>query len=115
MKWTVIDTIACPNTGIVFSSIISFKMLKLVIWYEGDVLITPGTTIEPFDKGVKIDGAFTPLRIYNITTLKQPLWLEMKNKITCQENRSNESKICLAPFKCVLKICPYGKSLPKDL
>lgn len=115
MKWTVVETIACPNTGIAFSSILSLKMLKLVIWYEGDVLISSGSTIEPFDKGIKIDGEYTPLTVYNITPLKQQVWLEMKNKVTCPESKSNESNICLAPFKCALKICPYGKVCPNTL
>ncbi|MGV2810864.1 anti-adapter protein IraM [Enterobacter cancerogenus] len=109
MKWTVIDTIACPNTGIVFSSVVSLKMLKLVIWYEGEVIIPPGSTIEPFSKGIKIDGEYTPLNVYNITPLKLPIWQEMKDKITCPDSQADEHDICHAPFKCALKVCPYGK------
>ncbi|HBL4689100.1 anti-adapter protein IraM [Citrobacter sedlakii] len=113
MKWTVIDTIACPNTGIAFSSIVSLKMLKLVIWYEGDVIIPAGSTIEPFAEGIKIDGEYHPLKVYNITTLKLSVWREMKEKIKCPESSRDDDELCLTPFKCALKVCPYGKKRPQ--
>lgn len=110
MKWTVIDTLACPSTGIAFSSIVSMKMIKLVIWYEGDVIIPPGSTIEPAGNGINIEGVFTQLKVYNITTFRQTVWLEMKEKIKCPENEDNDSDKCLSPVKCALKVCPYGKT-----
>lgn len=109
MKWTVIDTIACPNTGIAFSSIVSLKMLKLVIWYEGSVLFPSGATIEPYRSGMAINGKYVPLTIYNITPFNQQAWLKMKAKITCPEIAGNDSENCLSPFSCALKVCPYGK------
>lgn len=109
MKWTVIDTIACPNTGIAFSSIVSLKMLKMVIWYEGSVLFPPGATVEPYRDGMAINGKYTPLTIYNITTYNSEAWKNMKNRISCPEIPGNDSEFCLSPFKCALKMCPYGK------
>jgi len=109
MKWTVIDTLACPSTGIAFSSIVSMKMIKLVIWYEGDVIIPPGATIVPAGTGITIDGKFTELKVYNITTFRKSVWLEMKQKITCPGSEDSESEYCLSPIRCALKVCPYGK------
>lgn len=116
MKWTVIDTIACPSTGIAFSAIVSLKMLKMVIWYEGDVLLPPGATVEPYRDGIAINGKYTPLTIYHITTYNREAWFNMKNKITCPELLGNDSEYCLSPFKCALKSCPYGKKqIPIDM
>lgn len=114
MKWTVIDTISCPNTGIAFSGIVSLKMLKLIIWYEGSVIIPPGSVIEPFENSVKIDGEYTPMKIYNVTTFKQSAWKELKDKITCREGLLDDSALCLSPFRCALKVCPYGKERPQQ-
>lgn len=108
MKWTVIDTIACPHTGIAYTSIVGLKMIKLVIWYEGNMIIPPDSTIEPVKGGILIDGVFKTLKVYNITTYKLSLWREMKNKIQCLESLT-ESDHCLSPVTCALKVCPYGK------
>lgn len=109
MKWTVIDTIACPNTGIAFSSIVSMKMLKLVIWYEGSVLFPSGATIQPYRNGMAINGKYIPLTIYNITPFNPQAWISMKEKIVCPEFNENDSEYCMSPFQCALKVCPYGK------
>lgn len=109
MKWTVIDTIACPNTGIAFSSLVSLKMFKLIIWYEGSVLFPSGATVEPYRDGMAINGTYTPLTIYNITAYNHEAWQNMKSKIVCPETVGNDSEYCLSPFRCALKTCPHGK------
>ena len=43
MSWRVISSVICPNTGIVYSSILGLKFLKLIIWYESDVYLYPVT------------------------------------------------------------------------
>lgn len=111
MKWTVIDTIACPNTGIAFSSLVSLKMFKLVIWYEASVLFPPGATVEPYRDGMAVNGKYSPLTIYNITAYNRDAWQNMKSKIICPETMGNDSEYCLSPFRCALKICPYGKRI----
>lgn len=109
MKWTVIDTIACPRTGMAFSSIVSMKMIKLIIWYNGDLIIPAGATIEPVENGITINGEFTKIVVFNITTFRQSFWLEMKEKIKCPWSENDESAYCLAPVRCALKLCPFGK------
>ncbi|ELY5938885.1 anti-adapter protein IraM [Cronobacter malonaticus] len=108
MKWTTIDTIACPNTGMVFSAIVSFKMLKLVIWYESDLIIPAGSTVEPYTNGIKINGIYHPLTVYNVTPFNAKLWRSLKDKLHCSEANEN-NEYCNSPFPCALKICPYGK------
>ncbi|ANG92762.2 hypothetical protein A8A57_10250 [Lelliottia amnigena] len=108
VKWTVIETIACPSTGIAFSSIVSLKMLKMIIWYEGSVIFPPGATIEPYRDGMAVNGKYTPLTLYNMTSYNTQLWQNMKVKISCPET-GNESEYCLSPFRCALKVCPFGK------
>lgn len=115
MNWTVIDTIACPNTGIVFSSIVSRTMRKLIIWYEGDVIISPGSIIKPLRSAIIVDGINIPLKIYNVTSFNQLVWSELKDKIRCQEAVDDHSPLCLSPFRCALKICPYGKVRPPEI
>lgn len=109
MKWTVIDTISCPNTGIVFSSIVSLKRFRIVIWYEGDVIFPPGATIEPYRDGMAVDGRYTPLKMLNTTTFNSHAWKAMKDKIKCPENTGSDPAYCTIPFRCALKVCPNGK------
>jgi hypothetical protein len=108
MKWTVIDTIACPITGIAFSSILSLKMLKIVIWYKGDVILAPGAVIEPCRNGIVIDGKYTSFELFNITTFNNYTWKIMKDKIKCPKNTYNDPFHCSMLSKCALKICPRG-------
>ncbi|HDK7323774.1 MULTISPECIES: anti-adapter protein IraM [Cronobacter] len=108
MKWTTIDTIACPNTGIVFSSIVSFKMFKLILWYESDLIIPAGSAVEPYTNGIKINDIYHPLTIYNVTSFNANLWRSLKEKLHCLE-ANEDNKYCLPTFPCALKVCPYGK------
>ncbi|WP_253377955.1 anti-adapter protein IraM [unidentified bacterial endosymbiont] len=82
MKWTVIDTLVCPATGIMFTSIVSVKMLKLVIWYKGSVILRPGATVEPFRDSLAVDGKYVQLTIYNITPFNRQVWEMMRGKMS---------------------------------
>ncbi|MDR9892089.1 anti-adapter protein IraM [Pseudenterobacter timonensis] len=115
MKWKVIDTVACPNTGIVFSAISSFKMLKLIIWYDSNIILPPGATIEPYSSGMKINGLFKPVTLYYVTPFRKHFWKELKQKVHCPENRDTESPWCPSPVQCALKTCPYGKKMKASL
>jgi len=114
VKWTVIDTVACPNTGIAFSSIVSTKMLKMVIWYEGKVIFPPGATLEPYRDGMAVNGKYTPLTAYNITAYNRDAWQTLKSKIACPEGTDNDSAVCPSATTCALKTCPHGKKHRPD-
>ena len=93
MSWRVISSVICPNTGIVYSSILGLKFLKLIIWYESDVYLYPGDRIYPTKNGVFINGVFKPISIYNISPYNEMLWSEIKNKMACPYNRNQLSQI----------------------
>lgn len=80
MSWRVISSVICPNTGIVYSSILGLKFLKLIIWYESDVYLYPGDRIYPTKNGVFINGVFKPISIYNISPYNEMLWSEIKTR-----------------------------------
>lgn len=90
MSWRVISSVICPNTGIVYSSILGLKFLKLIIWYESDVYLYPGDRIYPTKNGVFINGVFKPISIYNISPYNEMLWSEIKNKMACPYNRNQQ-------------------------
>lgn len=43
MSWRVISSVICPNTGIVYSSILGLKFLKLIIGMKAMSICTPVT------------------------------------------------------------------------
>lgn len=99
MSWRVISSVICPNTGIVYSSILGLKFLKLIIWYESDVYLYPGDRIYPTKNGVFINGVFKPISIYNISPYNEMLWSEIKNKMACPYNRNQEEEY--VPTRCI--------------
>lgn len=108
MKWTTIETIVCPKTGIAFSAIVSYKMLKLIIWHEGSLMIPAGSTIEPDKNGIKINNIYQALTIYNVTPFNAKLWRNFKKMLQCTDAES-ATIYCQPTSPCVLKFCPYGK------
>ncbi|ARA25219.1 anti-adapter protein IraM [Enterobacter hormaechei] len=108
MSWRVISSVICPNTGIVYSSILGLKFLKLIIWYESDVYLYPGDRIYPTKNGVFINGVFKPISIYNISPYNEMLWSEIKNKMACPYNRNQHEEICTYAVHCNARKCPHG-------
>ena len=46
MKWTILNTLICPQSGIAFSAISSLRFLKFIMWYEADVILLPGESMK---------------------------------------------------------------------
>ncbi len=99
MSWRVISSVICPNTGIVYSSILGLKFLKLIIWYESDVYLYPGDRIYPTKNGVFINGVFKPISIYNISPYNEMLWSEIKTR--WHAHTTETSKKRYAHTRCI--------------
>ncbi|MEI9481121.1 anti-adapter protein IraM [Enterobacter cancerogenus] len=108
MSWRVISSIICPNTGIVYSSILGLKFLKLIIWYESDVYLYPGDRIYPTKKGVFINGIYSPISLYNVSPYNEMLWNEIKDKMACPFNKNQHEEICSYAMHCNARKCPHG-------
>lgn len=67
MKWTILNTLICPQSGIAFSAISSLRFLKFIMWYEADVILLPGESIRLYSSRVLINDQYHSLKIYNIT------------------------------------------------
>lgn len=74
MKWTILNTLICPQSGIAFSAISSLRFLKFIMWYEADVILLPGESIRLYSSRVLINDQYHSLKIYNITVYDEAQW-----------------------------------------
>ncbi len=104
-KWIVIDTVIQPSSGISFSAV--WCKIKLIIWYQSDVFLPPGSLFTPIHSGVILDDKKIPVTIYNVTSFNNKLWSLIKKSNGCPTNTVQLENKC--PNKrCILEICPYG-------
>ena len=69
MKWTILNTLICPQSGIAFSAISSLRFLKFIMWYEADVILLPGESIRLYSSRVLINDQYHSLKIGNDSNL----------------------------------------------
>ncbi|MCT4703110.1 anti-adapter protein IraM [Enterobacteriaceae bacterium H20N1] len=114
MKWTVIDSLISPSTGTAFSCIISYRELKLIIWYKSSDFMMPGDEIITSDLGVFINGQISYLTMCNVIPFNASLWRTMLAQSECPGNAEIKPTQCNFNGKCRLKKCPFGleKNLP---
>ena len=62
MKWTILNTLICPQSGIAFSAISSLRFLKFIMWYEADVILLPGESIRLYSSRVLINDQYHSLK-----------------------------------------------------
>lgn len=106
MEWLVVDTIVCSSSGISFS--ILWCKIKLIIWYESDVFLPPGSSVSQTDSGIYIDGKFFPLTIYNVTSFNKIFWKIIECSNECPGRQSIKGAQCTSALHCRIAICPYG-------
>ncbi|EFA7376135.1 TPA: anti-adapter protein IraM [Klebsiella pneumoniae] len=109
MSWRVLSSVICPNTGIVYSSIVGLRLLRLIIWYESDIYLLPGDRIHPTKNGVFINGTFSLITLYNISPYNEKLWEEIKEMTSCPCNMRQEED-CTYSLHCNARKCPHGYS-----
>lgn len=108
MSWKVLCSLICSKTGIFYSYIVGPESLKLIIWYEGSIYLSPGDKVQPTHNGILINGSFHSITIYNISPYSQTLWNALKNTLVCPLNKDKKQMICCYSGKCNVRICPYG-------
>lgn len=106
MEWLVVDTIVCSSSGISFSTL--WCKIKLIIWYESDVFLPPGSSVMQTDSGIYIDGKFFPLTIYNVTLFNKTFWKIIEQSNECPGRTSIKGVRCTSAIHCRIAICPYG-------
>ncbi len=79
MKWTILNTLICPQSGIAFSAISSLRFLKFIMWYEADVILLPGESMKLYSSRVLINDQYHSLKIYNITVYDEAQWENYAN------------------------------------
>ena len=84
MKWTILNTLICPHTGVAFSSISGLRFLKVIIWYEADLLLLPGETMKLYSSKVLINDQYHSLKVYNITRYDDKQWETLRERPTCR-------------------------------
>jgi len=110
MRWNVIDSLVCPHSGLVFSCLSGLKKLKLTIWYEGEIFMPPGSTIETYQDGILINDQYLPITVYNVTPYNASLWESLRTKAMCPGNNAGKAISCEYPLSCIIKKCPHGFS-----
>ncbi|EIW9480478.1 TPA: anti-adapter protein IraM [Klebsiella aerogenes] len=113
MKWTILNTLICPHTGVAFSSISGLRFLKFIIWYEAELLLIPGETMKLYSSKVLINDRYHSLKIYNITRYDDKQWETLRERPTCPYNfEVAEQESCLYQSYCAVKRCPNERLRP---
>ncbi|HCD2258281.1 anti-adapter protein IraM [Escherichia coli] len=105
MEWIVIDTAVCASSGITFSTV--WCNIKLILWYQSDVFLPPGSTFTPVNSGVILNEKLLPITLYNVTPFNRNFWHLIINNKECP-GKSVKTKSKCHNSECVLVICPYG-------
>lgn len=105
MNWIVIDTIIQPSSGISFSVV--WCRIKLIIWYQSDIFLPPGSIFTPVHSGIILNDKELPITIYNVTPFNKKIWSLIKNSKDCPAESSQATNKCFNE-RCILEICPYG-------
>ncbi len=95
MKWTILNTLICPQSGIAFSAISSLRCLKFIMWYEADVILLPGESIRLYSSRVLINDQYHSLKIYNITVYDEAQWEKLRERPSCPYHAGSSG---LTPF-----------------
>ncbi len=107
MKWTILNTLICPQSGIAFSAISSLRFLKFIMWYEADVILLPGESIRLYSSRVLINDQYHSLKIYNITVYDEAQWEKLRERPSCPYHAGGErSDSCFYQSFCTIKRCP---------
>ncbi|WEF27889.1 anti-adapter protein IraM [Klebsiella aerogenes] len=110
MKWTILNTLICPHTGVAFSSISGLRFLKFIIWYEADLLLLPGETIKLYSSKVLINEQYHSLKIYNITLYDEKQWEKLRERPICPYNFDiADPEPCVYQSHCAVKRCPNDR------
>ncbi|MFO5758382.1 anti-adapter protein IraM, partial [Klebsiella pneumoniae] len=107
MKWTILNTLICPQSGIAFSAISSLRFLKFIMWYEADVILLPGESIRLYSSRVLINDQYHSLKIYNITVYDEAQWEKLRERPSCPYHAGGErSDSCFYQSFCTIKRLP---------
>ncbi|MEM6161319.1 hypothetical protein AAH446_12320 [Erwinia sp. P6884] len=109
MKWTVIDTIACPSTGTLFSRIVSERKLHLILWYSSEYIIEKGNVITTGIQHVNKNGKPFKLDVLKTLPGSDRVWHPIKRNADCPGNTDFVSEKCSRMTVCVFDVCPWGK------
>lgn len=107
MKWTILNTLICPQSGIAFSAISSLRFLKFIMWYEADVILLPGESMKIYSSRVLINDQYHSLKIYNITVYDEAQWEKLRERPSCPyQAGGKQSDSCFFQSFCAIKRCP---------
>ncbi|GEC69376.1 anti-adapter protein IraM [Raoultella terrigena] len=107
MKWTVLNTIICPHSGVAFSSICGLRFLKFIVWYEADILLIPGESMKLYSSKVLINNKYHFFKVYNIATYSDTQWESLRERPSCPHDFSaTTAEGCCYQPHCVIKRCP---------
>ena len=108
MHWIVQSTLVCPYTGTAFSSILTLRNLRLIIWYNPQVLLRPGDIIEPFRKGFMVNGEYFLLTVFKVHPYNRKWWVSLNARLQCPGNKIPQKGCCSFPQICFFNNCPWG-------
>ena len=109
MKWTILNTLICPQSGIAFSAISSLRFLKFIMWYEADVILLPGESIRLYSSRVLINDQYHSLKIYNITVYDEAQWEKLRERPSCPYHAGGErSDSCFYQSLALLNKSDFG-------
>jgi len=106
LKWTVLETLVSPETGMAFTLVVSANNNKFILWHLYCARIT---SRKPFYvhagmawvyQGERIDR----IQIYRVTLYCNNLWENLKKHAGCEKYITDEQ--CTLGTRCSISPCP---------
>ncbi|MEL4013010.1 hypothetical protein [Dryocola clanedunensis] len=108
MKWEVVDSIVNPETGMIFSCILTARELKFIIWHKSTRALLPGDQLVTSNLGFFINGKTARLELCNISPFNVTLWSTLFRQSRCPGNAEVKPDRCEYNGVCHVTTCPYG-------
>lgn len=108
MDWKIVDSLASPDTGTIFTVAQTAKAFKYVLWFRGDYFLRQGQTITTRDSGLYVDGKPQELNVIHASPFNARMWQNLLAMTDCPGNKGEIHSECPRGKRCLFALCPWG-------
>ena len=108
MDWTIIDSLANPDTGTYFALAQTSSNLKLILWCQGDYFLRENNVLSTGAAGLYVDGRLRNVAVMHAAPFNPQLWQAMVRNTQCPGNDKSCTTCCPEERTCLFTLCPYG-------
>lgn len=107
MDWNIQQFMVCPESGTMYSQVLSARNLRLILWCKGDYFLRQGSVLccSPF--GIVVNGKIRQIEVLHAFPYSPSLWDSLQGRSLCPGNGNPVINQCSRLAACVLQRCPY--------